>query len=83
MGGINDTPEMRSLAVHVRYEDYYEYELLKDMEFTYGEIAPWFDQPGGGTQYIKMDASGNRMRIQDMLDKGWLKQIGVRKCLTD
>ena len=83
MGGINDTPEMRSLAVHVRYGDYYEYELLKDMEFTYGEIAPWFDQPGGGTQYIKMDPSGKRISIKYMFKEGWLKQIGVRKCLTD
>ena len=26
---------------------------------------------------------GNRISIADMVSEGWLKQIGVRKCLTD
>ncbi len=33
---------------------YNKYEVLKDIKVRKGDIASWFDQPGGGTQY-KLD----------------------------
>ncbi|MBZ5739800.1 TNT domain-containing protein [Nocardioides mangrovi] len=34
--------------------DYHEFEVLKPLpgSVKQGEIAPWFEQPGGGTQYL-------------------------------
>ncbi|WZY01310.1 TNT domain-containing protein [Bacillus sp. FSL W7-1360] len=48
-----DTPiEQRSLPPHVLVFPYYCYEVLRPFEVVSAEIAPWFDQPGGGTQHM-------------------------------
>lgn len=38
------------------------YKVLRDVPVTEGKIAPWFDEPGGGTQFQ------SEMTIQQMLD---------------
>ena len=34
-----------------------------------GEIAPWFDEPGGGIQYLLPDT------VDELLDAGVLRRI--------
>ncbi len=46
-----------------------QYEVLKPIETSAGEAAPWFDKPGGGTQY-KMNKS-----VQDLIDDGYLREV--------
>jgi|SRR5690625_882461 len=43
--------EKRALALHSENANYYRYEVINPFEVESGKIAPWFDRPGGGTQY--------------------------------
>lgn len=49
---------------------YRQYQVMQDLPVHSGSAAPWFDQPGGGTQYM------TDRPIQDLLDSGHLKQVG-------
>ncbi|MBO1512691.1 T7SS effector LXG polymorphic toxin [Metabacillus bambusae] len=43
--------EQRALALHSDEAPYHKYEILEPFGVESGKIAPWFDRPGGGTQY--------------------------------
>lgn len=62
--------EMRSLAPGSETKPYNVYEVLKPVEVLSGEIAPWFDQPGGGIQYM-FDKS-----IRELIEAGILAKVG-------
>lgn len=62
--------EMRSLAPGSENKPYNIYRVLKPIEVMAGEIAPWFGQPGGGTQYM-FDRS-----IFDLIEAGILIKAG-------
>ncbi|MFC1419926.1 glycohydrolase toxin TNT-related protein [Streptacidiphilus cavernicola] len=52
-------------------DGYHVYKWIKDWdpangEITVGKIAPWFDQPGGGTQYL----------LPGKINVAWLKTNG-------
>ena len=51
--------------------DYHQYEVVKPLpeSVTQGKIAPWFEQPGGGTQYF-FDHP-----IKWYVDHGYLQEI--------
>lgn len=57
--------------------DYHVYEVLRTLPVRRGPAAPWFEQPGGGTQF-KLDAAlldpGPRQRLNGkwLLDHGYL-----------
>lgn len=40
--------------------------------------APWFHQPGGGTQYRIVAPPGQRPSVQALIDSGFLKPLGER-----
>jgi RHS repeat-associated protein len=61
--------EMRSLAPGTEVKPYHIYEVVKPVDGLGGEIAPWFGQPGGGTQY-KLNQT-----IQELLDGGYIKEV--------
>lgn len=44
---MGDSYPSRALAPHSETSKHYVYEVIEDLEITSGEIAPWFDQPGG------------------------------------
>lgn len=62
--------EKRSLAPGSETKPYNVYAVLKPVEVQAGEIAPWFDQPGGGTQYM-FDKS-----IRELIEAAILKKVG-------
>lgn len=62
--------EMRSLAPGSETKPYNVYEVKKTVEVLSGEIAPWFDQPGGGIQYM-FDKS-----IRELIEAGILIKVG-------
>ncbi len=39
------------------------------------DIAPWFDQPGGGTQYRLINSDGTPMSVADAVQRGLLKRL--------
>lgn len=75
--------EQRALAPHSELEPYHKYQVLKSFSVQAGEIAPWFDQPGGGTQYyiggIKViDDDGKIVEIKSIKqleDYGYIEEI--------
>ena len=75
LGNPKDSYEARSLAVHSKNAEHHYYRLLEDVEFTEGKIAPWFDQPGGGTQYLKYRPDGNLYSIREMEKLEWIEDI--------
>lgn len=61
--------EKRSLAPGTDVKPYHVYEVVKPVEAIGGEVAPWFDQPGGGIQYML------RKSIHELLDSGYIKAV--------
>ncbi|HDK7156474.1 TPA: TNT domain-containing protein [Clostridium botulinum] len=67
--------EQRALAPHSERANYYKYEVRKPFKGMEGEIAPWFDQPGGGNQLYGIDEFGNILSVKELVNKGYLKPI--------
>ncbi|MGN1402383.1 MAG: T7SS effector LXG polymorphic toxin [Bacillus sp. (in: firmicutes)] len=66
--------EQRALAPHSTLSNYYKYEVKKPFKVLEGEIAPWFDQPGGGKQFYAIDVNGNMLTLQDLIDGRYIKK---------
>ena len=49
--------------------NYHVYLVLKDLTVTGGPIAPWFGQPGYGTQFFTGDPN-----IMQLIDQGFLER---------
>jgi hypothetical protein len=65
-----DTPfEQRALPPSSANKPPTKYEVLKPIETSAGDAAPWFDQAGGGTQY-KMNQS-----VEELIDTGYLREV--------
>ncbi|MDQ0062456.1 glycohydrolase toxin TNT-related protein [Paenibacillus harenae] len=60
---------MRSLAPGTENKPYNVYEVVKPLDAKGGKIAPWFDQPGGGTQY-KLNQS-----IEQLIKGGYIRRV--------
>jgi filamentous hemagglutinin len=62
--------EQRSLPASSSNRQYQEYEVLQPIpNVSAGTAAPWFGQPGGGTQYQLP------MSIEDLVQQGFIKPI--------
>ena len=66
-----DTPyEQRSCAPGSDQKPYHQYEVLKPIEgVEQGITAPWFDEPGGGVQYMMPST------LEELVNQGFLKRI--------
>ena len=60
---------MRSLPPGSETRPYNIYEVVKPIEVKAGEIAPWFNQPGGGTQYMFNKS------IEELIKTGILRKV--------
>lgn len=49
--------------------NYHVYEVTKEFEVRMGPIAPWFEQPGMGTQYLA------DMPVLQLVEKGFLRRL--------
>ncbi len=61
--------EMCALAPGTELKPYSRFEVLKDIKVEAGEISPWFDEPGGGTQYRLPET------VDDLIDGQVLRRI--------
>ena len=61
--------EARALPYDPAKLDYYRYEVLKPLPVKAGTAAPWFDQPGGGVQYV------TAISVQQLIDQGYLREV--------
>jgi hypothetical protein len=57
----------RALPPGWEHKPYNSYEVIKPFDVNSGTTAPWFDQPGGGTQYQLP------MNINDLLKQGYIR----------
>lgn len=66
------------------FNKYNRYEVMDDIPMREGEIAPWFDQPGGGIQYqmdptfvseIRSQIGPDEDLIEGLIDLGYLKRL--------
>ena len=62
--------KMRSLPARNINSPYNVYEVVKPIEVHGGKIAPWFDQTGGGTQYMF------KQSISELLEQGIIRKVG-------
>ncbi|MCY9215955.1 glycohydrolase toxin TNT-related protein [Bacillus haynesii] len=75
--------EQRALALHSDDAPYHKYKILVEFEVEGGKIAPWFDRPGGGTQYftgntkIKHLETGELFEatVENLLKLGYIREI--------
>ena len=61
--------EMRAVAPGTDLKPYSVFEVVEPINVKAGEIAPWFDEPGGGIQYLLPDT------VDELLDAGILRRI--------
>lgn len=50
-------------------KSYNVFEVIEPINVKAGEIAPWFDEPGDGIQYLLPDT------VDELLDVGVLRRI--------
>ena len=61
--------KMRSVAPGTDLKPYSVFEVVEPINVKAGQIAPWFDEPGGGIQYLLPDT------VDELLDLGILRRI--------
>lgn len=61
--------ESRALPPFMEVKPYKRYEIVVPFEVKSGTIAPWFDQPGGGTQYL------TEYTVDELLKFGYIIEI--------
>ncbi|KAJ9303485.1 hypothetical protein DTO217A2_7075 [Paecilomyces variotii] len=49
--------------------NYHVYQVTKEFVVGMGPIAPWFEQPGAGTQYVTYD------KVIDLINGGFLRRL--------
>ncbi|MFU2164970.1 TNT domain-containing protein, partial [Streptococcus pluranimalium] len=59
----------RAVAPGTDSRPYSVFEVLEPLTVKGGEIAPWFDEPGGGMQYMLPDT------VDELLDQKILRRI--------
>ena len=60
---------MRAVAPGTEMLQYSVFEVVKPLQVTSGEILPWFDEIGGGIQYLLPET------IDDLLEAGIIRRI--------
>ncbi len=63
--------EQRAMAPGADNVQLTKYKILKPLPVESGEIAPWFDQPGGGTQYKA------KLSAKQLVEQGFIEPIEV------
>jgi filamentous hemagglutinin family protein len=63
--------KQRAMAPGAENDQLTKYKILKPLPVDSGAIAPWFDQPGGGTQYKA------KLTAKQLIDQGYIKAVEV------
>ncbi|KAJ7230393.1 hypothetical protein GGX14DRAFT_583044 [Mycena pura] len=65
-------PSSLNTPVNASTANYFVYKVLKEFTVLTGTIAPWFEQPGQGTQYL------SPFSVSTLLTMGWLERVEAR-----
>lgn len=74
LGAATDPFELRSLSPLSEGHNIHYYQALSDMEMKTGLIAPWFDYPGGGQQFLYIQ-DNNALRVTQLMQDGKLIDV--------
>jgi hypothetical protein len=66
---VGTSYEARALPYDKAKMPYYRYEVLKPLPAKEGLAVPWFDEPGGGVQYMV------EKPVQQLISEGYLKEV--------
>ncbi|MQA81751.1 MAG: DUF4237 domain-containing protein [Streptosporangiales bacterium] len=61
--------------------NYHQYEVVRPFKVDAGEVAPWFEQTGGGVQYMldgKHFGGATDVNVTWLLDNGYLREVPAR-----
>ncbi|MGY3778096.1 TNT domain-containing protein [Isobaculum melis] len=78
---VGSTFESRALPPFMQTQPYTKYKVLRPFETTTGKVAPWFGQPGAGTQhytnFLIKDRYGNLIKanVENLLEWGYIIPI--------
>ncbi|MBF0776803.1 MULTISPECIES: TNT domain-containing protein, partial [unclassified Streptococcus] len=61
--------EQRAVAPGTDLKAYSIFEVVEPLEVRAGKVAPWFDEPGGGLQYLLPDS------VDELLEKNIVRRI--------
>ena len=61
--------EERALPPFMEEQPYTKYEVIRQIPVKSGETATWFDQPGGGTQYL------TDMTVDELILNGYIREL--------
>ncbi|MFC3932567.1 TNT domain-containing protein [Streptococcus dentapri] len=61
--------EQRAVAPGTDLKPYSVFEVVEPLEVKAGEVAPWFDEPGGGIQYLLPDT------VDELLDNNIIRRV--------
>ena len=70
--------ESRALPPHMKEQPYTKYKIRREFQVRSGEIAPWFDEVGGGIQYYSkidiVDDYGNSIEanVENLIQYGYI-----------
>ena len=67
----------RALPPYMKNEPYTKYKVLVSFEVKSGEIVPWFDEVGGGTQYL------STYLVDELKKFGYIVEVEQRIGLND
>ncbi|URZ02575.1 TNT domain-containing protein [Clostridium felsineum] len=73
--------ESRALPPFMKDKPYERYKVLRNFDCKAGDIAPWFDQKGMGTQFFTsykiMDIDGNYVdaTVENLKNNGYIKKL--------
>lgn len=71
----------RALPPESAFKPYYQYvvddpsKLPPGWRIEQSQAAPWFNQPGGGTQYRIIAPDGDEASVEALIDWGYLKEV--------
>ncbi|UUO01338.1 TNT domain-containing protein [Mycolicibacterium novocastrense] len=71
----------RALPPESAFKPYYQYvvddpsKLPPDWRIEQSQAAPWFNQPGGGTQYRIIAPDGDEASVEALINWGYLKEV--------
>ena len=74
LGAATDPFELRALSPLSEGHNIHYYQALSDMEMKTGLIAPWFNFPGGGQQFLYTQ-NNNALRVTQVMQDGKLIDV--------
>src|SRR5699024_2830140 len=78
---VGSTYNSRALPPFMQGKTYEKYEVIREFEVKSGTVAPWFDEPGNGTQFFTdyqiLDSKGRYVEanVENLIEYKYIKKL--------